>query len=114
MGSMMLKNSIGVVILIAVFHVQPALSEQLTYDLSRNDAIVCQTTGKSEDMRRKVITKYNLPKNLRWQYGHMKNEWGDHKDGFCFMEYGNNIYIWRPFHFILLPDKPIEVIPLKR
>lgn len=110
----MLKNSISVVISIAVFYMQPALSEQLTYDLSWKSNISCETTRKSEDMRRKVITKYNLHKNLRWQYGFMKNEWGDHKDGFCFLEHGNNIYIWRPFHFILLPDKPIEVVPLKR
>lgn len=110
----MLKQSIGVAILFAVFHAQPAFSEQLTYDFSWKENVQCALNRNSEDRRRETITKYNLPKNLKWQYGRIKNEWGDNKDDFCFLEHGNYIYIWRPFHFILLPDKPIEVVPLKR
>lgn len=114
----MLKQLIGAAILIAVFHAQPAFSEQLTYDFSWTQNSSCYASNgasrNSEKRRRETITKYNLPKNLNWRYGFMKNEWGDHKDGFCYLEHGNYIYIWRPFHLIFLPDKPIEVVQLKR
>lgn len=69
--------------------------ETLTYDFSADatDAQACIFHGKAESKRRELITKYGLPKNLRWQWGVTRNEWGDTKEKFCYLSYEGKLYL---------------------
>jgi hypothetical protein len=88
----------------------PAFCEQLTYQFNSGISnIRCSDSG-AENKRREVITQYSLPKNLYWRVGVTKNEWGDQKEMFCFLEYGGTYYIWLPFHPIWQRDPPIRIV----
>ncbi len=101
--------------LLLILFTQSAFCEELKYILELNYgdmACISGENNKFENKRRETITTYNLPKNLQWKYGETVNEWGDTKENFCSLVYGNKAYIYRPFHLIFLSDKPIEVIRL--
>ena len=72
-----------------------AYCEKLTYDFhiatGNERTSVCDLLH--EEKRREIITKHNLPLNLPWHDGTTKNEWGDIKERFCFLEHKGTYYL---------------------
>ena len=113
----MSKKLVFFLLLLKFFYVQPALGETLQYNLNfhtNTTPLAYMNCHPHEEKRREVITKYNLPKNVEWKIGATQNEWGDWKEDFCYLEYANNIYIYRAFTRFWQKEKPIEIVPLRQ
>jgi hypothetical protein len=89
----------------------PVFAEQLTYNFtsSENGEEECSgqiskdenAEAKMEKKRRTMIETYNLSGELKWKQGRIRNEWGDEKESFCYLESGGKAYIYRSHAYII-------------
>ncbi len=126
-GNALLKTFITAGIIPVLLFAAPAFCESLTYDFNVARPAELPTLPQLdpsprgagndprcslgyESKRREIITTYNLSRDSVWKYGVTRNEWGDVKEQFCYLEKGRTVYIYLPFHLIFLSDPPIRVV----
>lgn len=103
--------------LVATLFSSSVFCETLTYDFKQpyydnKCRMIMNAIGGSVDepKRREVISQYGLPKNIQWEMGTTRNEWGDEKETFCYLKHGGTYYLWFPFHPVWKSDPPIRFV----
>jgi hypothetical protein len=94
------------------------LAEQLRYQFdesSSKESKECRTGFNRDEegyekKRRTMIENYHLSRDLKWKQGSIKNEWGDNKETFCYLESGGKAYIYRPSAYIIFGKDEIRTL----